>query len=97
MNIQDKDGNCINDKNDVLTRWTEYCSNLYYYNSKKDTLILNATEPTYVDNYQILRGEVEAVIWSLKNGKSPRMDNLTRELLKYISENMSTLITDICI
>ena len=51
MNIQDKYENCIHDINDVLTRWTEYCSNIYIYNVEKGTSILNATELTDVDNY----------------------------------------------
>ena len=85
----------INYNNYILTRWTKYCSHLYNYNAEKDTSILNATEPTDVDNYPILRGEVEAVIWSLNNGKSPGIDNVSGELLKYVSENIITVITDL--
>ena len=59
----------INDNNDVLMRCTEYCSNVYNYNSEKYTSILNATEPTLVDNYPIPRGEVEYYIWLIRNGK----------------------------
>ena len=61
-NIQNKDGNCINDKNSVIIRWTEYCSELYNYNNDKSTSILNATEPTDNYNYPILKSEVVSAI-----------------------------------
>ena len=76
-NIQNKDGNYINDKKGVIIIWTEYCSEMYNYNNDKDTSILNATEPTDNDNYPILRSEVVSAIQSLKLGKSPGIDNIT--------------------
>ena len=68
---------------------------MYNYNNDKDTSILNATEPTYNDNYLILRSEVVSAIQSLKNGKSPGVDNITGELLKSGGENMISVITNV--
>ena len=95
-NIQNKDGNCINDKNGVIIKWTQYYSELYNFNNDKDTSILNATEPTDNDNYPILRSEVVSAIHSLKSGKSPVVDNIIGELLKSGGENMISVITKVC-
>ena len=95
-NIQNIDGNCINDKNGAIIRCTEYCSELYNFNNDKITNILNATEPIDNDNYPILRREVVSAIQSLKIGKSPGIDNITGELLKFGGENMISVITNVC-
>ena len=95
-NIQNKEGNCINDKKGVIIRWTKYCSELYNANNDNDTSILNATETTDNENYPILRREVVAVIQSLKSGKLPGVDTITGELLKSGDEKIISVITNVC-
>ena len=34
--IQDKSGKCLTEEKEILSRWTEYCSELYNYESKKE-------------------------------------------------------------
>ena len=44
--IQDKDGKCLTEEQDILKRWSEYCSELYNY-----TEVLNVPPATDNDNY----------------------------------------------
>ena len=96
VNIQDKDGKCITDKEDVLKRWTEYCSELYKHQANGDKSLLNVKEPTNQENFSILESEVEAAIQSLKIGKSPGVDNIPAELLKAGGHILTKIFTNIC-
>ena len=71
-------------------------SELYNFNNDTGASILNETAPTDNENYLILRSEVVADIQSLNSGKSPGVDNITVELLKYGGEHMISVITNIC-
>ena len=68
--IQDKDGKCLTEEQDILKRWSEYCSELYNYRATGYPEVLNVPPATDNDNYPILREEVEAAVKSLKKGKS---------------------------
>ena len=68
--IQDKDGKCLTEEQDILKRWSEYCSELYNYRATGDPEVLNIPPANDNDNYPILREEVEAAVKSLKKGKS---------------------------
>ena len=80
--IQDKAGKCVTEEHEVLTRFTEYCSDLYNHESNGDTTILNGPYETNDDKSPILREEVEAAVNCLKGGKSPGDDNIPAELIK---------------
>ncbi|XP_076468950.1 uncharacterized protein LOC143299552 [Babylonia areolata] len=67
--IQDKTGKCITEEQDILKRWTEYCSELYGHRATGDPEVLNVPPATNNDNHPILREEVEAAVKSLKKGK----------------------------
>ena len=43
--IQDKSGKCLTEEKETLRRWTEYCSELYYYESCGDNTVLDCTSP----------------------------------------------------
>ena len=60
--IQDKSGTCLTENEDVLKRWTEYCSELYNYRAAGDPEVLNVPPATNNDNHPILREEVEAAV-----------------------------------
>ena len=63
--IQDKDGKCLTEEQDILNRWSEYCSELYNYRATGDPEVLDILDPaTDNDNYPILREEVEAAMKS---------------------------------
>ena len=77
--IQDKSGKCLTEeKKEILSRWTEYCSELYNYESCGDNAGLNCSQPPDEDMQPILREEVEIAVASLKKGKSAGVDNISR-------------------
>ena len=39
--IQDKSGKCLTEEKEILSRWTEYCSELYNYESCGDNTVLD--------------------------------------------------------
>ena len=41
--IQDRGGTCLTENEDILKRWTEFCSELYNYRATGDPEVLNAT------------------------------------------------------
>ena len=79
--IQDKSGKCLTEEQQILNRWTEYCSELYSHNTNGDPVVLNCTQTTEEDDYPILREEVEAAVKSLRKGKSAGIDNIPAELV----------------
>ena len=80
--IQDKDGKCLTEEQDILKRWSEYCFQLYNYGATGDPEVLNVPPATDNDNYPILREEVEAAVKSLKKGKSAGADNVPAKLVQ---------------
>ena len=69
--IQDKSGNCLTEEKEILNRWTEYCSELYNYESCGDNAVLDCSQPPE-DLQPILREEVEIAVASVKKGKSAK-------------------------
>ena len=57
--IQDKSGKCLTEEKEILSRWTEYCSELYNYESCGDNAVLDCSQPPEEDLQPILREEVE--------------------------------------
>ena len=43
--IQDKSGKCLTKEKEILSIWTEYCSELYNYESCGDTAVLDCSQP----------------------------------------------------
>ena len=68
--IQDKSGKCLTEEKNILSRWTEYCSELYNYESCGDNALLDCSQPPEEDLQPILREENEIAVASLKKGKS---------------------------
>ena len=54
---------------EILSRWTEYCSELYNYESCGDNAVLDCSQPPEEDLQPILREEVEIAVASLKKKK----------------------------
>ena len=50
LTIQDKSGKCLTEEKKILSRWTEYCSELYNHESCGDNAVLDyrrsATNPS---------------------------------------------------
>ena len=94
--IQDKAGNCLAKEQDILKRWTEYCSELYTHTTTGDPKVLDVPPPTNNDNYPILREEVEAAGKSLRKGKWAGVDNIPSELVQAGGEAMTDVLLTIC-
>ena len=60
--IQNKSGKCLTEGKEVLSRWTEYCSDLYNYESFGDNTVLDCSQPPEENLRPILREEVETAI-----------------------------------
>ena len=90
--IQDKSGKCLTEEKEILSRWTEYCSELYNYESCGDNTVLDCSQPPEEDLQPILREEVEIAVASLKKGKSA----LPVELVQAGGETMIDVLTEIC-
>ena len=93
--IQDKAGNCLTEDEDILKRWTEYCSDLYKHQTNGDPNVTSCHKSTNNDDVPVLR-EVEAAISSLKHGKAAGVDNIPAELIKYGGETVIDILTSIC-
>ena len=79
--IQDRSGKCLNEEQEILSRWTEYCSEMYNHESCGDKAVLDCIQPAK-DLLPILREEVEIAVASLKKGKSVGVDNIPAELVQ---------------
>ena len=94
--VQDRSGKCFTEERQILTRWTEYCSELYNYKANGDPSVLNCSHTDREDDHPILCREVEVVIQSLKKGKSAGIDNIPAELVQAGGEDVITALTTIC-
>ena len=94
--IQDKSGKCLSVENEILNRWTEYCSDLYNYETDRDPIILDCPQIPDEEHHPILREEVEAAVKALKMGKSVGVDNIPAELVQAGGEAMIDILTAIC-
>ena len=66
--VQDRSGKCLTEEREVLSRWTEYCSELYNHKANGDPSVLDCPQTDTEDDHSILRKEVEAAVQSLKKG-----------------------------
>ena len=94
--IQDKSGKCLTEENEILSRWTEYCSELYNYESCGDNAVPDCSHPQEEDLQPILREEVEIAVASLTKRKSSGVDNIPAELVQAGGETMTDVLKEIC-
>ena len=80
--IQDKSGKCLSEEKEILSSWTEFCSELYNYESYGDNAVLDCSQPPEEDLQPILPEEVVIAVASLKKGKSAGVDNIPAELVQ---------------
>ncbi|GFR93520.1 retrovirus-related Pol polyprotein LINE-1 [Elysia marginata] len=80
--IKDKDGRLLTDDEDIMQRWSEYCSDLYNCEIQPDLSIFSATRdpPETDDSPPIQKSEVEAAVKRLKLGKAPGDGSSTVEV-----------------
>ena len=90
------------EEQEILRRWTEYCSELYNHESYGDNAVLDCiSAPTpqapKEDLKSILHEEAEIAIAALKKGTSVRVDNIPAELVQHGGVTIVDVITEICI
>ena len=93
--IQDKSGKCLREENEILNRWTEYCSDLYNYETEGGPILLDCPLIPDEEHYPILREEVEEAVKALKMGKSAGVDNIPAELVQAGGEAIIDILTTI--
>ena len=69
-------------ENEILNRCTEYCTDLYNYETDGDPIVLDCPQIPDAEYHHFLREEVEAAVKALKMGKSAGMDNILAELVQ---------------
>lgn len=96
--IEDSSGQLLTENTAVLSRWTEYCRDLYNHKTEPDLSILQNDQDgaRKAEDLPVLAEEVEAAIYSLKGGKSPGVDNIPAELLKHGGEVTTKILTILC-
>ena len=93
--IQDKSGKCLTERQQSLSRWTEYFPNLHNYESCGDNAVLDCSRP--LENLQpIFHEEVKIAVALLKKGKPAGVDNIPEELVQAGGETMIDVFTQIC-
>ena len=93
--IQDKSGKCLTEEKEILSRWTEYCPELYNYESCEDNAVLDCSQPQE-DLQSILCEEVEIAVASMKRGTSAGVDNIPAERVQAGRKTMIDVLTEIC-
>ena len=94
--IQDKSWKCLTEEREIVSRWTEYCSELYNYESCGDNTVLDCSQPPEKGLQPILREAVEIAVASLEKRKSARVDNIPAELFQAGGETMIDVLIEIC-
>ena len=91
--IQGKSGKCLTEEKEIFSRWTEYCSELYNYDSCRDNAVLDWSQLPAEYQQPILREEVEIAVALQKKGKSAGVDNIPAELVQAGGETIIDVLT----
>ena len=93
--IQDRSGKFLREEQQILNRWTKYCSELYNHKASGDSSVLNCLQTDTEDDHPILCKEVETAVQSWKKGKSAGVDSIPAELAQAGGEDVITAFTTI--
>ena len=89
-------GKCLTEVTEILNRWTEYCSDIYNYETDGDPIVLDFPQIPDEEHHPILREEVEAAVKALVMAKSVGVDNIPAKLVQARGEAMIDILTAIC-
>ena len=87
--IQNRYRKCLTEEHEILSRWTEYCSELYNHESCGDDAVLDCSQSSEEELQLILREEADIAIASLKKGKSAGNDYIPAELVQFAGRHWS--------
>ena len=77
ITVQDHSGKCLTEKQEILNRWTEYCTELYNNKANGDPSVLDCPQTDTEDVHPILCKEVGAAVQSLK--KCSQLESTTSQ------------------
>ena len=90
--VQDRSGKCLAEEQQILNRWTEYCSELYNHKANGDPSVLDCPQTDTEDDHPILHREMEAAVQSLRKGKSAGVDDIPAEVVQAGGEDVITTL-----
>ena len=82
--------------NEILNRWTKYCSDLYNSETEGDPIVLDCPQIPDEEHHPIPREEMETAVKALKRGKSSGVDNIEAKLVQAGGEAIIDILTTIC-
>ena len=74
--------------------WTQYCSDLYNYETDGDSMVLDCPQISDEEHHLILREEVEAAVKKAEDGTSAVLPSA--ELVQAGEKAMIDILTSIC-
>ena len=80
----------------ILSRWTEYCSELYNRGRYGDNAVLDCNQPPGEDLQPTLCEVVENAVAALKKDRAAGVDNIPTELVQASGETIFDVLTEIC-
>ena len=98
MSIKDVNGNLLHEESEVKSRWNEYFCNLLNVENGREAMIgerrMYEVGAQHVIDISV--DDVRKAIKKLKNGKSPGVDGITSEMLRYGGDCMVEWLTRVC-
>ena len=88
-------GNVLLNKKEIFSRRTEYCSEMYNYESCGDNAVLDYSQLPEEDLQPSLREEGEITVASLKKEKSAGVDYIPAELVQAGGDTRIDVLTEI--
>ena len=86
--IQDKSRTCLAEEQEILSRWTKFCSELYIH-ANGSNAVVDCNQPQEKNLQPNLPEEVEITVAALKMGKSVGVDNIPAELFQAGGETIT--------
>ena len=98
--IKDADGNILSEENAVRNRWKEYFEELLNVDDGREVEMnevqLNGANRNARMVMELNEDDVRKAVKKLKKGKSPGIDGITSEMLKYGGESIIEWLTRVC-
>ena len=93
--LKERSGIYLTEEQEILSRWTIYCKELYNNESCGDNAVLDYSQSPEEDLQPILREEVEIAVVSLKKGSSAGIDNIPAEHIQAGGETITDVLTGV--
>ena len=94
--IRDKNVKCLMEKEEILGRWMEYCSELYNHRIDGYPTVLHCKQPSNSNYCPILQSEVGAATKFLKKGTATEVNNIPAKLIQSGGDTLIDILTINC-